>query len=381
MSDRNKRWRAAALTLALLSVVVVAACSSSSASEPAPSRALAVAAQPPHPLTFYEGGDDREPFTPFFASRGPNGTVVTMGFANNEGAYYLAAFDAATWNETDISNGFAPGDPLWDCDESPDTEIALAPDTSLLARPCADGSVTIFSLPDAVMKYHATVAPSASPIASRVPSVAFAPQGGLVAITDDGPSGAGQHIMILSTQSWQQQASIAVAAGLLSRPAWSPDGSQLAAVDLSGTLRVWSASGQEVASAPVPRFTPGAAATDPAGPAPQWSPDGAHLYATAPSPGGTVIAAFTLSAGGQLSAGATATIPLVPNKADPQLSPDGTLIFAHSAVRHGQIFTAPGLVQTGDFALAGALAIWGPDSHSIDVFNLRAQVIPLQVGG
>jgi WD40 repeat protein len=365
---------------AIAGMLLLAACGPSST--PAVSHALAVTAGSPHPLTFYEGSDDIEPITPFYATLGPNGTVLALGFVPNEGAYYLNFYNATTWEDQGIANGFQPSDPLWECDESYSNEIAISADGSLLARSCQDGSLTIYALPTSVMAYHAVVSASTTVLTARTPVVAFAPAGGLAAITDDGPGGAGQHIMLLSTSTWQTQTTIAVSAGLLSQPSWSPDGSRLAAVDLNGVVHVWSASsGNEIASASVPHFAAGTAATDPPGPAPQWSPDGSHLYVTAPAANNsTVIAAFTLDASGRLRLGASATIAFLPDKADPQLSPDGSLLFVHTGLTHGQIFTTPDLRQVGDFPLAGTIAIWGSDSHTIDVFTLQATVISMQVG-
>lgn len=370
---------AALLALAALLAACASGSTSAAPSGPPPNHTLAVTAGAPHPLTFYEGQEDIEPFTPFFAA--PAGTsVLTMGFAANEGAYYLTTYDAG-WNVTAVSNGFTPNDPHWDCDTAPGSAIAVAANRTLMARPCADGSVTVYALPDALDVYHISGAPGVIPIGAREPVAAFAPNGSLLALTNDGPGGPGTSITLLATTTWQTVGTIAVTAGLLSRPAWSPDGTRLAAVDLNGVTHLWSAATQqEIATGPAPAdFALGSADMDPAGPAPQWSPDGAHLYVATPHAGGTTLTAWSVSGGGALGAGASASIALPPNQANPRLSPDGARLLVNSALAHGQIYTAPGLQQVGDFPLPGDLAIWA-GAAQIDVFTLQATVITLSVG-
>ena len=69
-----------------------------------------------------------------------------------------------------------------------------------------------------------------------------------------------------------------------------------------------------------------------------------------------------------------------PDKVDPLLSSDGSLLFIRTGLSHGQILTTPDLHQVSDFALAGTLMAWGADSHVLDVFTLNSTVIPLQIG-
>jgi WD40 repeat protein len=361
----------------LLIATLLSACSAAARQ---PSHQLSVSPTTPHPLTFYEGDDDIEPFTPLYAQRGPGNTVLTIGFADREGAYYIPTYDANSWQEVSLSNGFAANDPLWDCDDAPETSVVFSPDARMMARSCADGSFTIFSLPDALTLDHQSGASAALTLTDRAPSIAFAPTNTLVAATDDGPGGAGHTITLLDTHTWQTRGTITVDAGLLSRPAWSPDGTTIAAVDLSGVIHVWNAqSHQDVVTAPVPQFAGGPAASDIAGPAPLWSADGASLYVTTPTASGTLLSAWTLN-GSTLTRKATTGLAVATATSAPQLSPDGTMIFVHTAVDHGQIFTAPDLRQVADFALPGSLAVWGSDKRHIDVFTLQATAIPLQVG-
>ncbi len=306
MKSRGNRRQWPAIALVVTSVLLAAACDSPGAATggATPSHALAVTVGAPQPLTFYEGEDDTEPLTPFYVSRGSNGTANAIGYVPNEGGYYLDVYDATSWQEKFIANGFEPSDPLWDCDQSFSNEIAMNGDSSLLARSCDDGSLTVYTLPISVPVFHTVISSSNTVVAARAPVVAFAPSPrNLVAITDDGPGGPGTRIQLLSSSSWQAQATIPVSAGLLSQPSWSPDGSRIAAVDLAGMLHIWSATnGNEIAGALLPHFAAGYAGTDPSGPAPQWSPDGSHLYVTAPTArDSTMIAAYALNAGGQLT--------------------------------------------------------------------------------
>src|SRR5579883_1659428 len=149
------------------------------------------------PITFYEGDEEIEPFTPFMAVLGPQGRVLTFGFAANEGAYYITIYDAATWQERGISNGFQPTDPQWECDQTPETSTFFSADATKVARACADGSVTVFSLPNAVPVFHQPGANNGDiALAARAPIAAFSPDGRTLALTDDGPSGPGEHITL-----------------------------------------------------------------------------------------------------------------------------------------------------------------------------------------
>jgi len=134
-----------------------------------------------------------------------------------------------------------------------------------------------------------------------------------------------------------------------------------------------------MATASVPQFAGGSAASDIAGSAPSWSADGTHLYVATPTVSGTTLSAWAIN-GSTLTRPATTVIAVSSAIIAPQLSPDGTLLFVHTAVDHGQIFTAPDLRQVADFALPGSLAVWGSDKHHIDAFTLQATVVPLQVG-
>lgn len=171
--------------LGLVMVVILSACSSATGAQP--SHQLAVTSTAAHPLVFYEGDDDLEPFTPFYAQQEPDGSVMTFGFAQNEGAYYITTYMANTWQETGISNGFAPGDPLWACDQSEGTSTSFSADATMMARACQDGSFTIFSLPNALVLYHQPGTQQNTALTDRAPVIAFAPQSNLLAVTDDGP--------------------------------------------------------------------------------------------------------------------------------------------------------------------------------------------------
>jgi WD40-like Beta Propeller Repeat len=344
------------------------------------SHVLVMTSGVPHQLTFYEGEDDNEPNTPFYIHRGIDNTMQLLSFVPNEGAYYLATYDSTTWQEQNTSNGFSPSDPLWDCDDSPDNEISIDSTGSLLSRSCEDGSVTIFTLPTAVSVYHAIVAPNPSAVTARVPAVTFAPQGQSVAITDDGPGGIGQHIVILSTRNWQTLTKITITGGLLSQPSWSPDGSYIAAVDVTGMLHIWSArDGHEVANIQEQQFSLGSAMTDPSEPDPQWSPDGSYLYTITPSANnGSVIASFKFDSE-RLTSKADAMVSFSPDKVDPLLSPDGSLLFIRTGLSQGRIVTTSDLRQASDFALSGTLIAWGIGGHELNVFTLNATVIPMQI--
>jgi len=143
---------------------------------------------------------------------------------------------------------------------------------------------------------------------------------------------------------------------------------------------VWNVpSLQETATAQAPQFAIGSAASDSAGPAPLWSADGTHLYMATPAASGTLLSAWAVS-GSTLTRLATTILAVPPTTIAPQLSPDGSMLFVHNAVDHGQIFTTSDLKQIADFALPGNLAVWGPNKRYIDVFTLQSTVVPLQVG-
>jgi WD40 repeat protein len=362
---------------ALLSVLAACGAARGNGTPPA---LLAVHAAPPQPLTFYEGDENIEPFTPFLALRGPQGSVLALGFAEREGAYYITTYDAVTWQERGISNGFQPSDPQWDCDQAPDISTTFSTDLTRLARTCADGSMTIFALPEAVPLYHQAGASGDVALADRAPAAVFAPDGRTLAVTDDGPSGPGTTITLLDTQTWQARQRISIAAGLLSRPSWSPDGTRLAEVALDGTLHIWNAAtgAQVAASAPVPQFAVADAASDPAGPAPLWSPDGATLFVAAPTAYGATISRWTLH-GAILTPGATVTVAVPPTTVAPQLAPDGSYLFIHTAPTHGQLLATSDLHAAADFALPGPLAIWS-DARHIAAFTLQATVVVLSFG-
>jgi WD40 repeat protein len=354
------------------------ACAPTSAS--VASHALTVTAAPPIPLTFYEGEDDTEPFTPFLVAAGQQGNVMTFGYADREGAYYIATYASAnTWDEVSISNGFAPSDPLWDCDAADSTSTTIAATGTLMARSCADGSVTAFALPNALAIYHQNSTSSGVGLSSRAPVTAFSPDGTKMALTDDGPGGAGHTITVLGTTTWQTLHTITVSAGLLSRPSWSANGAFVAAVDLDGMLRVWSAStGSQVAAATLPAFSSGTAANDIAGPAPLWSGDDNRLYAFTPTAGGTEASAWSFN-GSALAAQAHTHVAYTLNETTPQLSPDGAHLFMQTSFEHAQIFQASSLAQVGDFPLAGNLAVW-TDAQHLAIFTTNASVVVMQIG-
>ncbi len=354
----------------------LAACAQNSTG--AVSHALAVTAAPPIPLTFYEGPGETEPFTPFLVASGPQGGVMTFGYAEREGAYYIATYASSTWKEIAISNGFAPSDPLWDCDAAGSTSTTIAASGTLMARSCADGSVTVFALPNALSVYYQSSTNNSIGLSSRAPVTAFSPDGSKMALTGDGPSGAGHTITLLGTTAWQTLHTLTVSAGLLSRPSWSADGAFVAAVDLAGTLHVWSAnSGAEVATAALPAFSAGTAADDIAGPAPLWSGDGGAIYAFTPATGGTEASAWGFN-GSALVARARTHVAFTLNATMPHLSPDGAHLFMQTGVQHGQIFTTA-LEQVGDFPLAGNLAVWA-DARHLAVFTTNASVVVMQIG-
>jgi hypothetical protein len=365
--------------LCALSVVVLlclAACTGSSATV---AHSLAVTPQVSHALTFYEGEADEDPeaFTPFMVANGPKNTVISFGFALQEGAYYLASYDA-TWQERNISNGFQPSDPHWDCDQSPESAV-VSPDVTLVARPCIDGSLTVFAESTAIEVFHRNAPAGGISLSARVPSVAFAPDSHTIALTNDGPSGPGQAIITYDTHTWAKRYTLDASAGLLSRPSWSADGTHLAAVTLDGTLHIWdAASGAEVASMTTPRFNVGTAGYDPAGPPPQWSPDGTTLYVTTPGSSGALITAWALT-GNTLVPHASTIISAAPTAVNPQLAPDGAHLLVHTAAQHGQILRATDLRQVSDFALPGSLTLWLDATH-LAAFTLQATVVPLQVG-
>lgn len=373
-------WRGVVPTTILALALIVGACSSATGASP--SHQLAVTNTTPHPLVFYEGDDDLEPFTPFYVHAGPNGSVMTFGFAENEGAYYITTYDANTWQETGISNGFAPGDPLWACDQAADTSTTFSPDATMMARACLDGSFTVFSLPNALTLYHQPSTQQNTALTDRAPVIVFSPNSSLVAATNDGPAGPGQTITLLDTHAWQAQGKLTLSDGLLSRPAWSPDGAHLAAVDLGGVIHIWdSQTRQETVKATLPQFAVGTAVADRDGPPPQWSPDGTRLIVTTPAKDGATISAWSLTAGATLTQQAVTSLGITPAQLNPQISPDGSLLFAYTAAKHGQLFTTADLRQRGDFALPSDLTIWGTDVHHLDAFTLDASVIPLQIGG
>ncbi len=370
--QRLMAWGCVALLAGL------AACASSGGGGTV-ANTLRVTPQASHALTFYEGEDDTppEPFTPFLVANGPDASVISFGFSQLEGAYYLARYDAA-WGERDISNGFQPSDPKWDCDQSPETSV-LSPDATFVARPCADGSLNVFAASTAIVVFHRGGTPGGIALSARVPVAAFAPDSHTVALTNDGPSGPGQTITLYDTRTWVKGRTITLTVGLLSRPGWSADGTRLAAVALDGTLHIWDvATGGEVTTTSVPRFAIGGAASDPAGPAPLWSPDGAMLWATAPGGAGTLLTSWAVM-GSTLVPHASATLAVPPSSANPQLAPDGQHLFVHTAALHGQIFSASDLRQMSDFALAGSLVLWTDASH-LAVFTLQATVVPLKIG-
>jgi WD40 repeat protein len=378
MKMNGSRRRGMWCMVVLIIASSLMACSTSTANTSL-SNQIAITAQAPHSLYFYEGSDDNEPFTPFLASLGPSGIVATLGFATNEGAYYVTTYNTTTWRERANSNGLQPSDPLGDCDQAPDRSTVFAPNLLHLARSCADGSLAIFNLPDAIAVYRQPAASETVTLSDRVPVVAFAPDNQTVALTDDGPAGPGQTITVRAMQTWQVQRTLTVAAGLLSRPAWSPDGTRLALVALDGTLQIWDATtGAEVAHATLPGFALGSAASDPAGPAPIWSADGTTLFVTAPTSTGTSISTWSLH-GNALVPGVTTTLTTPPNAAAPQLSPDGAYLFLHTAATEGQIRTTTDLHSVATFALPGALAIWtGP--RDIAAFTTHDTVIDLHLG-
>jgi hypothetical protein len=261
-------------TFGAIFLLLLAACGGANAGS-MPQQSIHIQQFSAQPITFYEGDEEIEPFTPFMAQRGPQGRVLTFGFAANEGAYYITTYDAGTWQERGISNGFQPTDPQWECDQTPETSTFFSADATRVVRACADGSATVFALPDAVPLYHHAGTTSDVALAARAPIAAFAPDGHTLALSDDGPSGAGQKFTLLDTAAWQARRTLTIPGGILSRPAWSPDGTRLALVTLDGTLGIWNAAtGAEVAHVALPQFAIGNAASDPDGPAPQWSVDG-----------------------------------------------------------------------------------------------------------
>ncbi len=411
-----------------ITLLILAGCGGATGgSTTSPNHSLLVTPQPAKALTFYEGTEDIEPFTPFAAVYSANGgwsvpngsgnqaasipTYLTFGFAPVEGASYVTGYNAQTWQETVISNGFLPNDPLWDCDASPEQGTFIAADGSMVARACSDGSITFFSLPNALVVHQVKGDPTALQLGAREPSVTFSPHGPggtgatttteLIAYTDDGPAGPGTNITIASTSAsaqatWTKLGVIPVTAGLLSRPSWSPDGSMLAAVDLNGVLHIWNipsgagTSGfQEIGSAQIPQFVLGQGVNDPATPAPQWSPDGTTIVVATPgtatssdlgAPSSTILSSWKVATGA-LSQLALATIPQTPVVVDPQISPDGTLLLVHTAETHAQIYAfkssngQPGaLRRVGDFAVPGPLVLWGSDSQHITAFTSQATV-------
>ena len=340
---------------------------------------LTVTPQVAQPITFYEGDENIEPFTPFLVQNGPNNSIMAFGFSQNEGAYYIATYDAATWHEQAISNGFQPSDPHWDCDQSPENST-ISPDGTLVARPCADGSITVFAQLDAITVFHQTGNFANATLSARAPVAAFAPDSRTLALTDDGPGGPGQSITLLDTHTWQTRGAITVTAGILSRPGWSADGTRIAAVSLDGALHIWNAqTGAEEVTASIPQFAEGTAPSDPDGPAPQWSPDGSALLVTTPATvtGGTLLTMWSVQ-GTTLIPHASATVAYGPDPTNPQLAPDGQHVFIHTATQHGQIFTSD-LKQVSDFALPGDLTLW-LDTHHLAVFTLSATVVPLRLG-
>jgi hypothetical protein len=343
------------------------------------SNQIAITTQASHPLNFYEGNDDNEPFTPFLATLGPPGVVATLGFATNEGAYYVTTYNISTWLERANSNGLQPSDPQWDCDQAPDRSTVFAPNILHLVRSCADGSLTVFDLPDAIPVYHQPAAPATVSLSARVPVAVFAPDSQMLALTDDGPDGPGQTITLRDTHAWQAQRTFTIAQGLLSRPSWSPDGTRLALVALDGTLQIWDATdGAELTHASLPNFALGNAASDPAGPAPIWSADGATLFVTAPTSTGASISTWSLH-GGTLAPGATTTLSTPPTAAAPQLSPDGMYLFLHATATQGQLLATADLHTVASFALPGALAIWiGP--RDIAAFTTHDSAVDLHMG-
>lgn len=374
----NGSWFKRIAGVALMALTSVSSACISSANGAA-SNQIAITAHVPQSLYFYEGSDDNEPFTPFLATLGPAGIVATVGFATNEGAYYVTTYDTTTWRERANSNGLQPSDPQWDCDQAPDRSTAFAPNLLHLVRSCADGSLTVFALPDAVAVYHQPADADAVTLSARVPVAVFSPDSQTLALTDDGPQGLGQTITLRDTHAWQTVRSFTVAAGLLSRPAWSPDGTRLALVALDGTLQIWDATtGMELTHATLPDFALGSAASDPAGPAPLWSADDTTLYVTAPSHTGSSLSAWSLH-GGTLTAGMSIVLSMPPNAAAPQLSPDGAYLFLHTSATQGQLLGTVDLHPVATFALPGALAIWtGP--RDIAAFTTHDTVIDLHLG-
>lgn len=377
-------WRACVLPkrmithIMILVFVALSGCSSSVTVTSVP--AIAVVAMTPHPLTFYEGEDSIEPFAPFYVSPGPQGTVNMMGFAQREGAYYVASYLSMNWNITGVSNGFAPSDPQWECDTSPEDAIAISPTVNFLARPCADGSVTVFSLPDALPVLHLPAMGSSVGLTSRKPVAVFSPDGTQMALTDDSPLGPGSHIDIYSTQTWQSTVNIALSPPLLSRPAWSHNGQDIAAVDMSGSLHIWNAmNGQPVASAAIPNFSQGDAAVAQSGPAPMWSPDDRSIISATPT--GTASLQLTKYAvqRSQLAQLAQSQVPVLPNIALPMLAADGQFVFLHVAPQHGQLFAAQTLQQVSDFALAGSRVLWSATGHVLFVFTVNATEITMKI--
>ncbi len=379
---RKHRWWLA-LPLFALGLAACASNTTSSSttqSTPTPSHQLAVKAVGTHALTFYEGDEDSEPFTPFLVNPGPDHTILAFGFSQDEGAFYIAAYNTTTWDEESISNGFGPTDPQWSCDQSPELSTSFDSAATLMARTCADGSMTVFALPDALALYHQGGSTGDVALASRSPVAVFAPNGATLALTDDGPSGPGQHIALLAVPTWQTLRSLTLANPLLSRPAWSPDGSLLAVTTLDGTLHILqTATGQDIADAALPHFALNSAASDPAGPAPQWSPDGTLLYVTTPTQNNQTIVSAWHWHNDALTAGATATIAFTPNQANPQLAPDGSYLLLHTSLKHGQLFTAPALQQVSDFALPGPLTAWA-DAQDVIGFTLNATAVVYKIG-